>query len=400
MMLNIQKLQVLTGLVIISLANVGWGQVSSGLRSRSSNSSLNTIGSLRTFYGSGISNLNSYGGKFSAKQTPNSSLLQPSGSYGGSNTLGKPRGLNFGGGIGLSPLNRGGLGGQASTHTSNIFNNPRFSGGASYWNLSNESVLGDLQSESVILLPMTSQEVSQQQWQVSAEQAIKPFDDKKLHKPAPRVQQESSSENIEGVSEPMFIPAGAESVKIIDDSGRLYVAQQLSMARGFTRRGQYDQAINSYQAARTVDSTNTNALIGTIFCHIMTNKLLAGGLNVLALSNQDPDFWQGTPDFAAALGISESQVHQAISSIEPEIEKYMDIYRAQDSKEVAENIRLVYLSKMFLSWLKGDPHGMTIHIEAAAQATPLDAEVQRLCRGIAGCEQQQDIKFVPIKPLE
>jgi hypothetical protein len=149
-----------------------------------------------------------------------------------------------------------------------------------------------------------------------------------------------------------------------------------------------------------VDATNTNALVGTIFCHIMTTKLLAGGLNVLALSKQDPNFWQKTPDYTAAFGMSEAQVVEAVTSMEPAIERYMDTYKVQDSKEVAENIRLVHLSKMFLAWLKGDRLGMQANIEAAAQATPLDAEVQRLCRNIAGSEEQKEIKVQPLKPME
>jgi hypothetical protein len=401
-MLKIQKTHILAGLVVMSLANIGWAQVSGGLRSRSSNSSINSLSDLRTFYGNGVSNVASYGGNYSYSQAPSNSILQSSNNYGGSGQLGKPRGLNFGGGLGLTPSYRSGLGGGSSYSSSN---NSMYNNGAGNWSLANQSynpnaagILSPMegQADPVILLPMTQQGQYQQQWQNSAEQAIKPFKDKKLQKPSGVKSRSSTGET----QEPMFITAQAASVKTFDNQGNLYTAQQLSMARNFVRQGQYDQALNSYQAARTVDSSNSNALVGTIFCHIMTTKLLAGGLNVLALSKQDPDFWQKPPDFSAAFGTSEAQVVQAVTTIEPAIERYMDTYKAQDSKEVAENIRLVHLSKMFLAWLKGDRLSMQVNIEAAAQATPLDAEVQRLCRGIVGTEEQKEIKLQPLKPME
>lgn len=404
-MLKIHKTFVLAGLVVVSLAPIGWAQISGGLRSRSSTSSINSLGDLRTFYGSGVSNVANYGGNFRFSQAPSNSVLRPSDNYGGSGQLGKPRGLSFGGGLGLAPTLRGGLGSGGSRYSGSNFSST-YTGGAGNWNLEEPSsynpnaggMLSSMQTDSVILLPMTPQDAYQQQWEVSAEQAVKPFEDKQLQRPSGV--KSGSAASAEDRQEPMFVPAQAASVKMFDDQGRLYTAQQLSMARNFARQRQYDQALNSYQAARTVDATNTSALVGTIFCHVMTNKLLAGGLNVLALSKQAPDFWQTSPDFMAAFGMSEAQVVEAVTSIEPAIERYMDTYKAQDSKEVAENIRLVHLSKMFLAWLKGDRLGMQVNIEAAAQATPLDAEVQRLCRDIAGSEEQKEIKLQPLAPME
>jgi hypothetical protein len=407
-MLNIRKIQILAMMTMFLPANISWAQsVSGGLRSKSSNSSLNTISDLKTFNPGGVSNLATYGGTYKSGQTANNALLQSRNYSNSGRSLGSPRGMNFGGGLGLSSSS-GSQYGSGSSFSSSASYNPGYNRGAGSWNLSNQSnyqptsptsiTLDMLMGSSpIILLPRTVQEQKQESWQISTEQAIKPFDDKKLQRPSVNAKSSDSAT----VATEALVPDTEKSIMIDkEDQSRLYTAQQLSLARNFVRQEQYDQALNNYQAARTVDSSNTNALVGIIFCHIMTNKLLAGGLNVLALAKLDPNFWQNKPNYTASLGMSESQVKDAIVHIEPAIREYMDNYKAQDGKEVAGNIRLVHLSKMFLAWLAGDRSGMQTNIEAAVRATPLDAAVQKLCRGISSCESREEIKMAPIKPIE
>ncbi|MFA5864190.1 MAG: tetratricopeptide repeat protein [Phycisphaerae bacterium] len=164
--------------------------------------------------------------------------------------------------------------------------------------------------------------------------------------------------------------------------GAFYAAQQISRARNYIRQGMYEQALNCYQAARDIDEKNTNSLIGIIYCHIMSGKFQVGGLCVLRLFEQSPDFWRQEPDFIAIFSVSRFDIVKKTLEVEPEIDRLFKLYHVNDGNQVSEDLKQVYLSKTFIAWLKGDSESMKINITAAAKMAPLDGSVQQLYRGL------------------
>jgi tetratricopeptide (TPR) repeat protein len=257
----------------------------------------------------------------------------------------------------------------------------------------------------IILLPgKTKRQNSYEgEWEISAKKAVKPFMEKSLLAPnldKTRAVAEGNS-GIEPEDASLRNTAiTTERLGLTTSQGEVYMAQQISLARNYVRSKKFDQALNCYQAARSVDPKDTNALIGIALCHILTGKMQAGGLNVRFLAERNPNFWAVQPDYMAIFGISASELRQSIDPVEPEVEQYLSRYQASDSKETAENLKLANLAKMFLAWLKDDRAGMEAGIKAAAEASPLDAPVQKLCRGIAGCSAKKNITLAPMEPIQ
>ncbi len=399
------KVVVLTIAVMVLGVNVsaGWAQSRfAGMRGRFSNPT-NMSGSVsRTFTGSGLSNFmdDSYRSQFQI--SPSNDLLRAGiGSDFSRNASRRPFGSPFGSrsqslfGSGIPSLaNSGMFTGQGKVGFGNI-RNPNL---PSIDALSVSSVSGE--ADPVILLPnQGGSSAYADSWSISRSPAIEPFRDTRLYIPK-SVIKTGQSTAAAGEADDLTPSLKTELADVTTQQGDLYTAQQISRARSYIRQRQFDQALNCYQAARSVNSRNTNSLIGIILCHIMRGKLQAGGLNVLYLANQEPDFWKQRPDFVAIFGIQEDEMVRFIRDYEPEIENYMSEYKPQDSRETAESLKLVYLSKMFLSWLKDDPEGMKVQITNAAEAAPLDAQVQQLFRTITNTSDKQEIKLHPIKPMQ
>jgi tetratricopeptide (TPR) repeat protein len=398
---------------------VSWGQ----LRSRSVTGSLNTISDMKNFQGSNsVYNLQSYGA--SAYQYGGQSynnVLNLSNSYGSSSSRSRlSTGFSYGS-FGLSPgISSGGF----STRLSSPFSSSSLNLTPQSWrNSLNSAAFGSglrsmpsIYGPEQVMMPMMNdlnpiillaeelkaENSYERAWAISSQEAIKPFMDKKLLVPNPEKTmavavesfgQESVNGNVNTT------PITTDRLGLTTSQGEVYTAQQISMARNYIRNNKFDQALNCYQAARSVDPKNTNALIGIALCHIMTGKMQAGGLNIKFLAEQEPNFWESQPDFIAIFGISSSDLRPSINQVEPEVDQYLNRYQASDSKETAENLKLAYLAKMFLAWLKDDRAGMLAGIQAAADATPLDAPVQKLCRSIAGCQAGNDLELKPMEPI-
>jgi tetratricopeptide (TPR) repeat protein len=371
---------------------------------------MNSISNLRSFYGSGIDNLQSYGSTaYQNRGQSYNNVLNVSSGYGGARRGRLSTGF---GAVGLSssltsPYNRDSLnlslqsyrnGNAAQALGSDLRSMPSINGP--------EQVMLPLMNDMdpIILLPgeANSRDAYERQWEISAQEAIKPFEDRSLLMPN---LQRTAPLDVEAEAEANQDPlrrtsVTTESLGLTTSQGEVYTAQQISLARNYIRDKKFDQALNCYQAARSVNQKNTNTLVGIALCHIMTGKMQAGGLNVKFLAEQDPTFWQTSPDFMAIFGVSSAEIRQSIAQVEPEVDQYLSRYNVSDSKETAENLKLAHLSKMFLAWLKGDQAGMRTGIQAAADASPLDAPVQKLCRGIVGCQAaKSDLKLEPIEPL-
>lgn len=239
----------------------------------------------------------------------------------------------------------------------------------------------------------------QMQCVASGEEALRPIMEKYLQRPSLAAGAAASSEAASDTASVMSAGYAVQAAGTTTPQGALFIAQQMSRARDYIRQGKYDQAINFYQAAQTIDSRNINAIIGTTYCHIMTGKFQAGGLGVLALVREAPDFWIQPPDYGAVVGITAATVAQRFEEIEPLIDRVFRIYRPEDGKQVAEDLKLAYLSRMFMAWLKGDDQGVRTNILAAARAAPLDAPVQQLSQRITGTGDKEQIQLKPIKPV-
>ncbi len=227
--------------------------------------------------------------------------------------------------------------------------------------------------------------------------AVRPYMEKGLLRPNPHPSkvldpQEAPMEMATGNFETQ--PSGGTTAQ-----GALFAAQQISRAREYIRQEKYDQALNCYQTARTIDSKNTNFLVGIIFCYIMTGKYQAGGVCVSHLSEENPDFWRQEADFTAVFGVPGPEIAKRMDGAEPELDRLLSLYQAKDSKKIAEEMKQEYLSKLFLAWLRGDREGVKAQITAAAEAAPLDPPVQQLYYRITGKEKQEELKLTPIKPL-
>jgi len=231
----------------------------------------------------------------------------------------------------------------------------------------------------------------------AGQNAIKPFADKGLQRPNPH-----PSKVVNSYDAPMGTigvdldqqPGGGTTAQ-----GALYTAQQIGRARDYIRQEKYDQALNCYQAARTIDSKNMNSLIGVIFCYIMSGKYQAGGLCVSHLAQDSPDFWRQEADFNAVFGVPGPDIIKRMEVVEPELNRLLNLYQAKDSKQLAEDLKLEYLSKMFLAWLRADQDGIKTSISSAAEIAPMDAPVQQLFHRITGKKKQEELKLEPLKPI-
>jgi hypothetical protein len=412
-----KKFGLMVSLVVVaSCASISFGQQRFGnLRSSSFNPTAG-FRDLKTFYGSGVNHFSGGTSGFKSSYASQNDLLQSS--TGSSLSGGKGRyssgGTNFGS-VSLSSSNRGISGGGMSQSSNRLWSGG--SGSSSAWNLGARSLpgmgvgagaTGGLfgGADPIILLPEEEDSIEnsyRREWEESAQAAICPFQEKKLQRPNLDTEITTNSEagNSEDLQDPFYNSfMQTEKLGLTTSQGSLYTAQQISMARKYVRQGKFDQALNCYQAARSVDPKNVNALIGISLSHILTGKLQAGGLSVSFMAERYPEFWKESPDFMATFGAPASEILNRIALVEPEIDQYLSTYRARDSREMADNIRLANLSKMFLAWLKSDEAGMKADIQAAAEATPLDAQVQRLCRDMVGFEPRAALKFQPLEPLE
>ena len=180
----------------------------------------------------------------------------------------------------------------------------------------------------------------------------------------------------------------------------IYVAQQISQARNYIRKQQYSEALTCYQAASSVDARNKNAIIGTIYSHIMCGKFQAGGQSILRLISLYPDFWRTTPDFIAIFGVPATTIVEKSSEAEPDIDYYISLCKGDNSKTARRGLKLAYLAKMFLAWLADDAELMKKNIELSAQADPYDPLVQKLYRDMTGKRSQKQLQIKSIKPLE
>jgi hypothetical protein len=259
--------------------------------------------------------------------------------------------------------------------------------------------------ESPILIPDQKADITetyQREWMVSAQQAVAPVQISTLNKPT----------KIEGVSPPDFLIRTEESSnttaslagnpEVVGSTtlqGSYFSAQQIAKARTFIRQNQYQNALACYMSVQTVDPKNINALVGTIFCHLMSNRLLSGGLNVLRLSELEPNFWQQQPDFNAVFGQKQDQIVRRLQEVEPEIDIFLSIHGADTNNETADAVKKIYLAKMIIAWFKDDTQTMKTSITDAMKASPLDQNVYQLYASISGKPIQETTKLEPIKPI-
>jgi hypothetical protein len=239
----------------------------------------------------------------------------------------------------------------------------------------------------------------QAQCALSGQEALKPVMERQLQRP--RMTGIAIKPGLENDTQSplMDMDFSSQPSSQTTPQGSLYVAQQISRARDMIREKKYDLAINYYQAAQAIDSRNASALIGTTLCHIMTGKFQAGGLGVVRLAEEVPDFWMQPPNFTAVFGVAGTDLTRQFEDLEPQIDKQLRIYRPEDGKQIAEELKFVYLSRMFVAWVKQDFEGMKVNIQAAAQAVPLDIPVQQLCHRMTGTGEKDAIKFKPLKPI-
>ncbi len=179
----------------------------------------------------------------------------------------------------------------------------------------------------------------------------------------------------------------------------IYVAQQISQARNYIRKQQYAEALTCYQAAVSVDARCRNAIIGTIYSHIMCGKFQAGGQSILRLISLYPDFWRSRPDFIAIFGVPETTIVEKSSEAEPDIDYYISLCKGDNNKTARRGLKLAYLAKMFLSWLSDNDELMKKYVELSAQADPYDPVVQKLYRDMTGRKEFKQLKLKSIKPL-
>jgi hypothetical protein len=132
----------------------------------------------------------------------------------------------------------------------------------------------------------------------------------------------------------------------------------------------------------------------------MNGRYQVAGLDVLELTQKSPDFWLREPDFFAIFNLPGPEITSRILDIEPQVNKTLSLYRPEDGKQVAEDLKHAYLAKMFIAWLKGEPEEIKANITLAAQAVPLDAPVQQLYRRVTGEATKMEFTLTPIKPLE
>ena len=187
-----------------------------------------------------------------------------------------------------------------------------------------------------------------------------------------------------------------------DDTSQsmMYVAQQISQARNYIRKQQYAEALTCYQAALSVDSRCENAIIGTIYSHIMCGKFQAGGQSILRLIKLNPDFWRTSPDFIAIFGVPQTTIIDKSTQAEPDIDYYISLCKGDNSKIARRGMKLAYLSKMFLAWLADNEDSMRKYIKMAADMDPYDPLVQKLYRDMTGKKATKQLQLKSIKPLD
>ena len=112
-----------------------------------------------------------------------------------------------------------------------------------------------------------------------------------------------------------------------------------------------------------------------------------------------PDFWRQEADLPRFSGFLVIEIAKRMDEAEPELDRLICLYQAKDSKKFADEMKLEYLSKLFLAWLRGDREGIKATLSAAAEIVPLDPPVQQLFHRITGKEKQEELKLEPIKPI-
>jgi len=260
-------------------------------------------------------------------------------------------------------------------------------------------------NEGIILLPQTPMEACNaylQECQAYNQEAFKPYVEAHLQRPTLNATpvQPAPTGRPEQVS--MFTtspdeldPLGSTTVK-----GSLYAAQQIARARDAVRKGQFDEALDCYQAAKTIDARNTSALVGIPYCYIMTAKFQAGGLAVLRLADQRPEFWQKPPEFNAVFGAPEATIIANLPNMETRLENLIKLYGVGSGKAVSEEVKLVFLSRMFVAWLRGDLDRMKESLREAVRYAPLDASVQELYAQVTGQKAKERITLKTIPSME
>ncbi len=231
--------------------------------------------------------------------------------------------------------------------------------------------------------------------ELAAEAAVKPVVGDALQRP-----------NLNAPKPKGYFPPAVDYLKDDDRvssttyQSTLYVAQQISRARQYIRKRQYEQALTCYRAASGMDAKNVSSLVGSIYSIIMCGKFQAGGLLVLKLSGIDQNFWTKPPDFIAIFGESKNVIVTNGLNAEPDIDYYINLCRAENSKYAKEGMKLAYLSKMFLAWLSGNKTEMIRHITSAAKIAKYDPKVQRIYRKITGKEELRQLNLKPMKAVQ
>ncbi len=253
---------------------------------------------------------------------------------------------------------------------------------------------------SIVLIPDTDDicQTDKLACMISSQEALKPFMGKKLLRPNLDMPlPKNKNKSIEEHTADEFLTSDNMGDNISQSS--VYVAQQFSQARNYMRKKQYSEALTCYQAANSIDAKNENAIIGTIYSHIMCGKLQAGGEAVLRLARLNSHFWKERPDFIAIFGMPAVTIVDWSSQAEPDIDYYISLCKGDNTKIARRGLKLAYLAKMFLAWLADNDKLMKQYITSAAKAAPYDPVVQRLYRDITGKKQQRELQLKTIKPL-
>jgi len=302
--------------------------------------------------------------------------------------------LSLSGGTGYRGSNSGSFANSLEAFSASSYNAPVFNPNDSFFSKSG----GD-----IIPLAPTAPSVTEAfelARAASALEATKPFVEKELQRPAKNQSTtrpvSDLTRDIEGRDD-IF---SSDSNGITTNKGALITAQQISKARDMVRQKMYIQAFNFYKAARTVDQKNVNSLIGMIYCQIMNGRFQVAGLEVLQLAQDSPAFWVMEPNFNAVFSIPGDEIARRFLDVEPRIDTILSFYRPEEEKSLAEDMKLICLSKMFIAWLKQDQEGIRTSAELAAKLAPLDAPIQQLYHKIIGKSQNQEFTLTPIKPME
>jgi len=186
------------------------------------------------------------------------------------------------------------------------------------------------------------------------------------------------------VATPEARPPEGEGARTYQTS--LYATRQLDMARKSIGEKRYEQALVSYQAVKALAPDSSDAMIGTIYCRLITGRYQTAGLEVLRLARTEPKFWLRKPDFMIIFGVPSDRIVGSLEKTEQELDQFIVSYESHEDRASQELVAYACLGKLYLGWLSGREDVIREAIEKAGKCSPFDESIQSLYRKITGRE--------------